>query len=68
MVCKKLEDLDKENPNYQFLIDGINDERIQINEINCSANIIAGELEVKFPMGMKEYLVTQGYEVTINEK
>ena len=68
MACIKLEDLDKENPNYQFLKDGLDNGKIQIDETNCTANIKAAELEIKFSGGMKAYLITQGYSVTINGK
>jgi len=65
MTCTKLEEFDKENPNYQFLADGINDGKIKLLEDECKALIYAPPLDVKFAWGMKAYLETQGYEVYI---
>jgi hypothetical protein len=61
MNCKKLEDFDKENPNYQFLADAIEDSTIRLLENECVALINAAPLRLKFGMGMEAYLKTQGY-------
>jgi hypothetical protein len=63
MACKKLEEFDKENPNYKFLMDGINNGSVQLDEDNCTAIISASHEQAKFYLGMRAYLETQGYVV-----
>ena len=63
MACKKLEEFDKENPNHQFLIDGIKNGSVQLDEENCAAFISASLEQAKFYLGMRAYLEAQGYVV-----
>lgn len=65
MACTKFEDLDKENPNYHFLVDGMNDGKVKLLEDECKALISAPPLDLKFPLGIQAYLETLGYEVHI---
>jgi hypothetical protein len=64
MACIKFADFDKENPNYQFLADGMNDGNVKLLEDECKALISAPSLDMKFALGVKAYLEMQGYEVT----
>lgn len=66
MACKKFEEFDKENPNYQFLADAIKDGKIRLVEGECLALIIAQPLDLKFGWGMKAYLESQGYSAYIS--
>jgi hypothetical protein len=61
MSCTKFEDFDKENPNYQFLADAIEDKRVTLLEDRCLALINAAPLDLRFGFGMKAYLESQGY-------
>ena len=61
MPCTKLANFDKENPNYKFLIEGIEDGMIVLHEDKCVALINAAPVRVKFGLGMDAYLRTQGY-------
>ena len=63
MACKRLEEFDKENPNYKFLMDGINNGSVQLDEDNCTAIISASLEQAKFYLGMRAYLEAQGYVV-----
>jgi hypothetical protein len=63
MACTRFADLDKENPNYQFLADAMEDGRISLDEDRCLATIIGIDLEAKFILGMTAYLKSQGYTV-----
>jgi hypothetical protein len=65
MACTPFGDLDKENPNYQFLVDGMKDGKVKLIEDECKALISAPPLDLKFALGMKAYLETQGYEVYV---
>lgn len=64
-MTKKLEEFDKENPNYEFLMDAIKAGKVTINEVNHSASIFAKEMELKFQLGMKAYLESNGYDVSV---
>ena len=73
MICTKLEDLDKENPNYPILLDLIEKGAIQIFENECRAVIysktpeyqdafkILGQASVE--MGIASYLASNHYSV-----
>ena len=65
MACTTFEDFDKENPNYQFLVDGMKDGKVKLLEEECKALVSAPPLDLKFALGMKAYLETQGYEVYV---
>jgi hypothetical protein len=66
MACKRLEDFDKENPNYKFLIEAINSGNVRLIEAECLALIIPPRpLHLKFGLGMKAYLNSQGYSTYI---
>lgn len=65
MACTKLEDFDKENPNYQFLVEGIDRGKIRLLEDECRALIYAPPLDMKFALGVRAYLETQGYEAHV---
>jgi hypothetical protein len=66
MKGKKLEDFEKENPNYKFLIEAINSGNVRLIEDECLALIIPpGPLHLKFGLGMKAYLNSQGYSTYI---
>jgi hypothetical protein len=61
MACTKFKDFDKDNPNYQFLADAIEDGRVTLLEDKCVVLINAAPLALKFGFGMKAYLESQGY-------
>lgn len=65
MACKKFEEFDKENPNYQFLVDAIKDGTVRLVEDECLALILPPPLDLKFGFGMKAYLGSQGYSAYI---
>ena len=65
MACTTFADFDKENPNYRFLVEGVNDGKVKLIEDECKALITAPPLDIKFALGMKAYLETMGYEVYI---
>ena len=65
MTCTKLKDFDKENPNYQNLIDSIKEGKVLLDENNGSATILHEPLETRFPLGMKAYLENNGYIVDL---
>ena len=65
MACTKFDDFDKENPNYQFLTDAIEDGRVTLIEDKCVALINAAPLDLKFGWGMEAYLKTQGYSAFV---
>ena len=72
MTCTKLNDFDKENPNYQNLIEYIEKRRIQLLEDQCKALIFQAELQdlnilgqIRFREGMNNYLVENGYSVEV---
>ena len=56
MTCTKLNDFDTENPNYQSLIEAINNGKVTLDENNCSAIIVSTTAELKFLVGMTAYL------------
>jgi hypothetical protein len=64
-MTKKLEEFDKQNPNYSTLIDAIDAGRVMIDEDNRSASIFAKRLELKFRLGMTAYLESNGYDVSV---
>jgi hypothetical protein len=64
-ITKKLEEFDKENPNYEFLTDAIKAGKVTIDEDNHSASIFAKEMELKFQLGMKAYLEANGFDVLV---
>ena len=67
MSCKKLEEFDKENPNYQLLMDAIQNGSVKLCEDDCAALILPpGPLHLKFGLGMKAYLDSQGYSSYID--
>jgi hypothetical protein len=61
MACTNLEDFDKENPNYPFLADALEDGTVRLLENECVALINAAPLRLKFGTGMEAYLKTHGY-------
>lgn len=65
MGCTKLEDFDKENPNYRLLAESMDAEKVKLLEDECKALIYAPPLDVKFALGMQAYLQTQGYDAHI---
>jgi hypothetical protein len=66
MDCKSLEEFDKENPNYQFLVEALQNGSIKLLEDECAALIVPpGPLHLKFGLGMKAYLDSQGYATYI---
>jgi len=40
MSCKKLEEFDKENPNYQLLMDAIQNGSVKLCDDDCAALIL----------------------------
>jgi hypothetical protein len=65
VACKKLEEFDKENPNYKILVEAIEDGTIKLIESECLALIMPPPLHLKFGYGMKAYLGTQEYAAYI---
>ena len=72
MDCTKLEDFNKENPNYQILIDSIENGGIQLLEDECKAVIFSSNFQdfnilgqMKFIGGMNNYLAENGYSIEI---
>jgi predicted CoA-binding protein len=63
MACTKLEDFDKDNPNYQFLVDGIENGMVKLGADKCMAWVITTAEELKFGSDIKAYLESQGYKV-----
>jgi hypothetical protein len=66
MDCIKLKDFDKENSNYDYLVTAIQEGKVRLNEDTNKAFIESNNLEIKFPLGMKVYLESLGYQVFIN--
>jgi len=62
MPCTKYEDFDKENSNYKFLSEAIENGTIVLSESECVAYINAAPLRIGFGLGMQAYLRAQGYE------
>src|SRR5579885_434727 len=64
MTCTKFSNFNMTNDNYLPLAKAIRDQRVVIKEDQCRALISRPGTDFKLPLGMRNYLRKNGYEIS----